>query len=287
MQSPRNVSPRSPRRGLFDSPMASPRAMRRCMSERGLTKQEDKPSNLFNRDEPFWTSPRTPRSWKDGGPSGATVLPKPTSPKPQAHLVGSAARGRSAEALPLKPRELSPRDTLQDWTKEGVPLPEPPLGFWAPALALLHTCLEDRQERPNVPRSKSPNFDVSEDWMAWSRPPEPSSPRHDGGMMPSSNFKSPLRRMHSGKITRNSENWLRMDGQDVHRFSTRARRFYSHPRQTCHSGTAGCHWWNGPWHFHSLGCRVRWVDVGRLGGLVEAAVPGGPMVPLRKMWKLH
>lgn len=50
--------------------------------------------------------------------------------------------------------------------------------------------------------------------MAWSRPPEPSSPRHDGGMMPSSNFKSPLRRMHSGKITRNSENWLRMDGQD-------------------------------------------------------------------------
>lgn len=187
MRTPRYSPSPSPRRqGLFDSPAgASPGAMRRCMSERGLVRQEkpasllkrdekpvslfnrdEKPVSLFNRDEPFWTSPRTPRSWKADHPA-------------------SAARGRSAETLlPLKMRELSPRDTLQD--------------------------------RPPAGRSKSPTFDVSEDWMAWSRPPDPVSPRHDRNM-PSSNFQSPVRRMHSGKITRNSENWLRnvTDGQDA------------------------------------------------------------------------
>lgn len=168
MRTPRYSPSPSPRRqGLFDSPAgASPGAMRRCMSERGLVKPQEKPVSLFNRDEPFWTSPRSPRSWKADHPA-------------------SAARGRSTETLlPLKMRELSPRDTLQD--------------------------------RPPAGRSKSPTFDVSEDWMAWSRPPDPVSPRHDRNM-PSSNFQSPVRRMHSGKITRNSENWLRnvTDGQDA------------------------------------------------------------------------
>ena len=63
--------------------------------------------------------------------------------------------------------------------------------------------------------------------LRWSRPPDPVSPRHDANMpqggpdvvwpvvvpqpavFRSSNFQSPVRRMHSGKITRNSENWCR------------------------------------------------------------------------------
>eukprot|EP00434_Breviolum_minutum_P000702 symbB.v1.2.000617.t1/scaffold26.1/size418576/32 len=123
--------------------------------------------NPFNPLETFrTTSPRSPRSWKVDQP------------------LESVVRSRSAETLlPLKRRELSPRDTLQD--------------------------------RPAAGRSKSPTFDLSEDWMAWSRPPAPLSPKHDR-MMPSSNFGSPVRRMHSGRITGNSENWLRNvnDGQD-------------------------------------------------------------------------
>ena len=58
---------------------------------------------------PFWSSPRTPRSWK---------------------AEKSSARGRSSEppkgalSLPLKPRELSPRDTLQE-IKNRSPMGRP------------------------------------------------------------------------------------------------------------------------------------------------------------------
>eukprot|EP00435_Cladocopium_sp_Y103_P039320 s3427_g10.t1 len=148
-ETPRYSPSPSPRRGLFDSPGASPRAMRRCMSERGLIKRQDKPVSLFNRDEPFWTSPRTPRSWKADPP-------------------GSAARGRSAETLlPFKMRELSPRDTLQEKhaglgivNKKGMQDDQNPLFF----LGLLPAA-RAVQDRPPAGRSKSPNFDVSEDWM--------------------------------------------------------------------------------------------------------------------------
>ncbi|CAJ1453200.1 unnamed protein product, partial [Effrenium voratum] len=176
---PAEHSPRpSPRRGLFDSPSPSPRAMRRSMSERGVRLQElrqdkEKPVSLFdNGNEQFWASPRSPR--------GVSVR-SPLKEKQASPPAGSAVRGRSETSLAQRARELSPRDTLQD----------------APAAR------SPRAAGDYTGRSPSRNWKVSEDWMSYSTAPEPNSPRMCG-----------IRRLHSGKITRNSENWLRVNGED-------------------------------------------------------------------------
>lgn len=64
-------------------------------------------------------------------------------------------------------------------------------------------------------RARSPTFTTSEQWMEHTRESLSLTKQQCDNTMPSSNFGSAIRRMHSGKITRNSENWLRMDGQDA------------------------------------------------------------------------
>lgn len=68
-------------------------------------------------------------------------------------------------------------------------------------------------------RSQSPTFAQSEDWMTFSSPRDHvragvETANHRNGnedevTMPSSNFSNRMRRMHSGRITANSEVWLR------------------------------------------------------------------------------
>ncbi|CAE7029781.1 unnamed protein product [Symbiodinium natans] len=194
---PRNVSPRAQRaeRGFWGtrSPRSlSPRSPRRSMSER----PRDKPANLFDRaDESFWLSPRTPRNLSKGKGEADFSAPR-----------GSFSRGRS-EGVParISARQLSPR------------LDVSPRGREVRNVSPRDTLGEDRDCRsPSAARAQSPNWNMSEDWMAYSRPrdPSPVAVKVDRAM-PSSNFSSAVRRMHSGKITRNSENWLRMNGEDA------------------------------------------------------------------------
>mmetsp|Transcript_65712 Transcript_65712/g.154627 ORF Transcript_65712/g.154627 Transcript_65712/m.154627 type:complete len:506 (-) Transcript_65712:55-1572(-) len=185
---PRNTSPRG-QRGLFGgrSPRSlSPRSPRRSMSER----PRDRPANLFNSaDESYWLTPRSPRNFGKVDYSG---------------VRGSFSRGRS-EVPParMSARELSPRQDLSMRLRDVSPR---------------DNLREDRDGRsPSAAaRQYSPNWNMSEDWMAYSRPADasPVATKVDR-MMPSSNFNSAVRRMHSGKITRNSENWLRMNGEDA------------------------------------------------------------------------
>jgi len=210
---PRNASPRG-ERGLFGS--RSPRSLsprsplRRSMSARATFR--DKPANLFDRaDESFWLSPRTPRNLskvkseieltvptRGGGGGGGGSFSRGRSECLPDRMSARQLSARADSARPLsvrvdaspRQRDVSPRDTLgQD---------------------------RDCRSPSAASRVLSPNWNMSEDWMAYSRPRDPSPVAVKADRtMPSSNFSSAVRRMHSGKITRNSENWLRMNGEDA------------------------------------------------------------------------
>lgn len=183
-------SPRTARGAAYDlSPRTSACSTRqksKGRSEMSRTPRQESVPCLFGRSSSAsLRSPRSTRRLKDS--MSETCL-----------LKGSAGltRGRSETALGHSSAGgyLSPRDTLYG---NGV------------AVGSMDRCT-------NVEgRAKSPTFTTSEQWMEHTRENLNSTKQQSNNAMPSSKIGSTVRRMHSGKITRNSENWLRMDGQDA------------------------------------------------------------------------
>mmetsp|Transcript_102443 Transcript_102443/g.181945 ORF Transcript_102443/g.181945 Transcript_102443/m.181945 type:complete len:510 (+) Transcript_102443:65-1594(+) len=190
---PRNPSPRSPpltsprfTRGAFGmSPSSSPRnGMQKSMSERLLSSQ-DTAARLFGG-EPTPRGEKSPRREEKVDPAAMG---------PAAGLT----RGRSEGFLGFGSagREMSPRDTLfQDRTR-GRP----------------DTSVARSPSATG--RTRSPTFNQSEDWWGYSKPKAQEGTAKIDKTMPSSNFSSSIRRQHSGKITSNSDNWLRVNGEDA------------------------------------------------------------------------
>eukprot|EP00930_Biecheleria_cincta_P020399 TRINITY_DN15357_c0_g1_i1.p1 TRINITY_DN15357_c0_g1~~TRINITY_DN15357_c0_g1_i1.p1 ORF type:complete len:508 (+),score=50.98 TRINITY_DN15357_c0_g1_i1:110-1633(+) len=183
-------SPRTARGGANDfSPRSSAWSTQQRSKSRSdmlrSPRQESVP-DLFGRSS--CASERSPRS--------ARRLKENMTEASLLNGVAGLTRGRSETALGHGSGTgyLSPRDTLYD-NRVGV--------------ADMHrgTNLEGR--------ARSPTFTMSEQWMETTTESLSSTKQQCDNAMPSSNFGSTIRRMHSGKITRNSENWLRMDGQDA------------------------------------------------------------------------
>eukprot|EP00931_Biecheleriopsis_adriatica_P103072 TRINITY_DN7795_c0_g1_i1.p1 TRINITY_DN7795_c0_g1~~TRINITY_DN7795_c0_g1_i1.p1 ORF type:complete len:507 (-),score=77.67 TRINITY_DN7795_c0_g1_i1:116-1636(-) len=187
---PNQFSPRFARGAFGLSPAPSPRGrLQQSMSERSLRGQSqgqgqerESVASLFKQQSELnLRSPRSPRMKEKADPASY----------PEYAGARSMTRGRSETSLlGSTGREFSPRDTL--------------------LLSYPEDC-----RSPSADGRGSPTFATSEDWMGYSRNRKRSPSQQIDRTMPSSNFASSIRRQHSGKITRDSENWLRMDGEDA------------------------------------------------------------------------
>ncbi|CAE8631752.1 unnamed protein product [Polarella glacialis] len=184
-RSPSITSPRFARGAFGMSPASSPtsrRGMQKSFSSRSFGEERGTAASLFYPDGLGPRSPRSPRS-----PQG----------KVDAAGVRPLGRGRSEgdlQRVEMNERALSPRDCLfQDRGPNR----------------------KDARSPSADGRAKSPTFCSSEHWMGYSYANAPPPQVEVQKMMPSSNFMSKIRRSHSGKITQNSENWLRVAGEDA------------------------------------------------------------------------
>lgn len=103
-------------------------------------------------------------------------------------------------------RQRSPRSP-----RPASSQPNRPAGLPVQRGRVLDTDGED--PNPGTARSRSPTYEVSENWMAYAAPKDsetPASARQrcmTAELTPSANFSCRMRRQHSGKINQESENW--------------------------------------------------------------------------------
>mmetsp|Transcript_115482 Transcript_115482/g.337786 ORF Transcript_115482/g.337786 Transcript_115482/m.337786 type:complete len:508 (-) Transcript_115482:113-1636(-) len=179
------LSPRFRTGGNMPSPASSRSWLQQSRSARNLGKID------------FDMTPRSPRSQQE-------------SAQERSEALAESWRGRRDlfDGTPRQPTLRSPRSPR----------------------ALHSEDAEDRGRRrsdgacspsPAEQRSPSPTYHVSEDWMGYSSPRGDREGHRESaavaveGTMPSSNFSSRLRRQHSGRITENSDNWLRAGGESA------------------------------------------------------------------------
>lgn len=166
-------------------------------------------TGLFN----LLVSPRS--SWrrrKSGRCQEKAGDQSPRNPRPTQVIQ----RGRSEAFLSSRDICDTPRDML-----DGGPCASH--GWSLHVDAAEDRCRGRRNLSPEhtggASRSPSPTFCVSEDWMGYSSPhgDHDADSRDKPGelTMPFSNCSSQLRRQHSGRITENSENWLRANGENA------------------------------------------------------------------------
>jgi len=220
-----SVASREYARGAF----VSHTAMKLDNPERGRTNVTKRATDTFRsqdwfkhqdagRDTPQDSSVLAPRFWQGHNALSPASSPRTTkfrSSKSQKSLATPFAADESGAASPRSPRVQRARSEAVLTTSIARQASVRTLNSVVEEHFLFSSPRGGRGTSPDAegrqgdrsPRAHSPTFATSASWMGYSSPRDCLDTDHPPDMMPSSNFAKQTRRLHSGRVSENSDNW--------------------------------------------------------------------------------